>query len=226
MTMSSHDAEKSRRNLLKSIAAGGVVTTTAALPAKWSRPVVDAVALPAHAQTTGVVVAGGGGGGAGGVVDASGSPLDLLVQEAHAAGAYEFRGCVSISYIHDGSGNIDGLQSVTLDVLNVGCGSSPSGGPSVVNDEDLFTFATGVPMVNVGGMPPFNWSVDVSGIGGRTYRVALEFSKHTAAAGEVFGTCTVSNPNGPGGGMYAPFQVRVGTGCPTISSDECEWKPE
>ncbi len=40
-----------RRNLLKALASGGVVAGTA-LPAAWTRPVVDSVLLPAHAQTT------------------------------------------------------------------------------------------------------------------------------------------------------------------------------
>lgn len=43
----------SRRNLLKSIAAGsGAVIAGKSLPEKWSRPVVDSVLLPAHALTS------------------------------------------------------------------------------------------------------------------------------------------------------------------------------
>ena len=42
----------SRRNLLRALSVGGVVGATQ-LPASWSKPVVDAVVLPAHAQTTG-----------------------------------------------------------------------------------------------------------------------------------------------------------------------------
>lgn len=49
MTMS----ESSRRKLLKSIAAGSsAVVAGKALPERWSKPVVDAVLLPAHAETT------------------------------------------------------------------------------------------------------------------------------------------------------------------------------
>ncbi len=43
----------SRRNLLKSIAAGsGAIAAGKNLPDSWARPVVDAVLLPAHAQTS------------------------------------------------------------------------------------------------------------------------------------------------------------------------------
>jgi hypothetical protein len=42
-----------RRRLIKSlVAGGGAVTTTSLLPTAWSRPVLDIVALPAHAQAT------------------------------------------------------------------------------------------------------------------------------------------------------------------------------
>ena len=43
----------SRRNLLKALAAGGgVAVSVASLPKTWSRPQIDSVLLPAHAQTT------------------------------------------------------------------------------------------------------------------------------------------------------------------------------
>jgi len=42
-----------RRRLLKAIAAGGgAVIAGRSLPETWSRPVVDSLALPAHAQTS------------------------------------------------------------------------------------------------------------------------------------------------------------------------------
>ena len=45
--------KSSRRNVLKSIAAGSsAVAVGKALPERWSKPVVDAVLLPAHAETT------------------------------------------------------------------------------------------------------------------------------------------------------------------------------
>lgn len=45
----------SRRRLLKTIAAaGGAITAAKALPENWTKPVVDSVLLPVHAQATGV----------------------------------------------------------------------------------------------------------------------------------------------------------------------------
>jgi len=45
---------ENRRKLLKSIAAGsGAVIAGKSLPENWARPVVDSIALPAHAQTSG-----------------------------------------------------------------------------------------------------------------------------------------------------------------------------
>ena len=51
-------SDQSRRKLLKSIAAGsGAVIAGKSLPEKWSRPIVDSVVVPAHAQTSSYVYA-------------------------------------------------------------------------------------------------------------------------------------------------------------------------
>lgn len=51
---SRHEAAGGRRRLVKGIAAGGgVVAGARFLPGEWSRPVVESVVLPAHAQATG-----------------------------------------------------------------------------------------------------------------------------------------------------------------------------
>ena len=44
--------ENSRRKLLKALTLGGSAATVAKLPTVWSRPVLETVALPTHAQTT------------------------------------------------------------------------------------------------------------------------------------------------------------------------------
>ena len=51
--MSDKKSTESRRKLLKSIAAGsGAIVAGKSLPESWSRPVIDSVMLPAHAQTS------------------------------------------------------------------------------------------------------------------------------------------------------------------------------
>ena len=51
--MTDKKSSEKRRKLLKSIAAGsGAIVAGKSLPESWSRPVVDSVMLPAHAQTS------------------------------------------------------------------------------------------------------------------------------------------------------------------------------
>ena len=51
--MTDKKSSENRRKLLKSIAAGsGAIVAGKSLPESWSRPVVDSVMLPAHAQTS------------------------------------------------------------------------------------------------------------------------------------------------------------------------------
>ena len=47
---------RSRRRLIQGLVAGGVVVTASSVPSKWSSPVVKAVTLPAHAQTSGALI--------------------------------------------------------------------------------------------------------------------------------------------------------------------------
>jgi len=75
-----------RRKLLKSIAAGsGAVIAGKNLPESWTRPVVDAVLLPAHAQTSAcstinitfvMTVSGISDGGSGYDISQNGNPVD------------------------------------------------------------------------------------------------------------------------------------------------------
>ena len=46
---------RSRRKALKTIAAGTAVAGSMALAGKWSKPVVDTIILPAHAQATNAI---------------------------------------------------------------------------------------------------------------------------------------------------------------------------
>ena len=54
------DKQNSRRNILKQTLAGGAVITAGVASSKWSKPVIDSVVLPAHAETS---TPGGGSGG-------------------------------------------------------------------------------------------------------------------------------------------------------------------
>ena len=47
------DVQARRKAVAKIMAAGAVVAGSKLMPAQWTRPVTDAVILPAHAQATG-----------------------------------------------------------------------------------------------------------------------------------------------------------------------------
>ncbi len=89
-------AASSRRRLLKVLAgAGGVFATGAFLPERWTRPVVNRVLVPAHAQATGIVAGSFGGGG--GAIGGPGPThrkglgrrlLDLMIPSAKAGSSY------------------------------------------------------------------------------------------------------------------------------------------
>jgi hypothetical protein len=42
----------SRRRAMKVLGAGGVVAATLMLPSKWTKPVVESIIVPAHAQAS------------------------------------------------------------------------------------------------------------------------------------------------------------------------------
>ena len=52
----SNTIRKSRRRLIQVMVAGGVVATAKTVPNSWSRPVVNSVVLPAHAETSGGLI--------------------------------------------------------------------------------------------------------------------------------------------------------------------------
>ena len=59
-SVEAEDNQNSRRKILKQTLAGGAVISAGVASSKWSKPVVDSVVLPAHAQTS---TPGGGTGG-------------------------------------------------------------------------------------------------------------------------------------------------------------------
>ncbi len=55
--MANKKSNDSRRKLLKSIAVGsGAVVAGKSLPESWTKPVIDTVMLPAHAETSGCAI--------------------------------------------------------------------------------------------------------------------------------------------------------------------------
>jgi hypothetical protein len=81
-------AKGGRRRALKLLLGGGVVGSAATLPTRWTRPVVESVILPAHAQLSGPHSYSGSGtltpvGAMMGAADPGGL-LDLLVPTAAA----------------------------------------------------------------------------------------------------------------------------------------------
>jgi len=100
--MTDKESSESRRKLLKSIAVGsGAVFAGKQLPQNWSRPVVNSVVLPAHAQTSGRTFTGTGNVNFG-FNNNSNSMVaglaDALVPSAHAGEILfqeEYAGCVT-----------------------------------------------------------------------------------------------------------------------------------
>lgn len=125
-------SEHGRRRLVQLLTVGGVAGTAAALPKIWSKPVVDSVLLPTHAQSSvpappsGPMVGsiGGGGGitardtGDIGSLAAAGKPvLDFLIPEAEAqsngSSTDAFGQCITVTASEE-----DG--PVTVEITNVG----------------------------------------------------------------------------------------------------------
>jgi hypothetical protein len=85
--MTDKKSSESRRKLLKSIATGGgAVIAGKSLPENWTRPVVDSVMLPAHAQASGGPFAGNANLPNGALESDSvfAQFVDTLIPEAHA----------------------------------------------------------------------------------------------------------------------------------------------
>lgn len=52
MTDPTSEKEARRRIIKRLIAGGGITATAHLLPDKWSKPVIESVVLPAHAQSS------------------------------------------------------------------------------------------------------------------------------------------------------------------------------
>ena len=104
------EKSKARRKLLKSIAAGsGAVVAGKSLPESWTRPVVDGVMLPAHAQTS--MLNSSGPATPVGITmhEAESDSLlaqvsDTLLPEAHAGGGIFKPALVCVEHVQDWRG--------------------------------------------------------------------------------------------------------------------------
>ena len=125
-----------RRKLLKGIAAGsGAVIAGKNLPDSWSRPVVDTVMLPAHAQTS-MMRFTGSSNEQGSITPDSQfvRAIDGLVSEAHAGDVIEERPMLSaetcIQQNGDGTVSVDcifydGYEVFKLNAPSVVVGGAP-----------------------------------------------------------------------------------------------------
>jgi len=87
--------KENRRKLLKSLAAGGgAIIAGKTLPEKWTKPAVDAVMLPAHAQTSVGTYSGSSTQASIGSDSTFARALDSLVPQAHARAIYELSWCI------------------------------------------------------------------------------------------------------------------------------------
>jgi hypothetical protein len=89
-------ASPPRRRLLKTL-VGGAAAAAGALPERWTRPVVDAVLLPAHAQATGAVTGAFSATTTTAVAARDGSPLDLLIPRAMADSGIGISVCINVT---------------------------------------------------------------------------------------------------------------------------------
>ena len=95
--MTDKKSSESRRKLLKSIAAGsGAIVAGKCLPESWSKPVVESVMLPAHAQTSMASFSGSNSNDQGSISPDSqfARTLDAMVSEAHASYEDEAQSCI------------------------------------------------------------------------------------------------------------------------------------
>lgn len=178
--MTEEKSSESRRKLLKSIAAGsGAIVAGKSLPESWSRPVVDSVMLPAHAQTS--------------LISCSPDPLTVVSNEP--TGGTD-RDAIAILF--------DGRTTCTL---QAGDGPSDVGSPNIIfmadtdRDEDTwdpYTISGGnwtVTPVNFSYGQRWgdgNYSVDISGAAGQ-FRASFDVSVTVDSSTPTIPTITVGN---------------------------------
>ena len=169
--------DSGRRKLLK---AGGVVASSALVPEKWQKPVVDSIMLPAHAQTStiliGAVVLRGGS-----VVPADAADsllaetgqgiLDKIIQPASAGGApmqvcAAFGKCARVGQpdsLNQVAFSIDGVGNTTLTSAGGLTYVGSLNGITVTNTftDQSFTAANG--SLSGSGCDPYGYNATIGG---------------------------------------------------------------
>lgn len=178
-----------RRRLLKALGgAGGTIAAGKVLPEKWTRPVVESVLLPAHAQATGqnpVLNFAGSvtpGASAGPGPSTANKVLDFLIPPAHATFAPEVTGtlCVSVT----GSSFSATLLLMTVSDCGIYTGNGTVGG--------AFASLTGVSMIfsevmlQVPNVSSSSLNYDLS------FKVTLGDFGYTASGSINPGACSIS----------------------------------
>jgi len=204
-----------RRRILTGIGgAGSALLAGSALPRQWTKPVVDAVMLPAHAVGTNqaVVRAGGGGGGSANLLH---DGLDYVIPKANAIVTLTFEECIEFEYVVE-NGKI---VSMKLLVLQPRCDTPPTG-PAYNSAKNVVMGGSGQVWQKLlsadGNEPP---------TGGRIYTVRLETVSNPPAegSGDKLGTVYITRENAttsPVQRNYEPFDVYEGVHCGP-AADNC-----
>jgi len=172
-----------RRKLLKSIVAGsGVIVAGKSIPKNWSRPVVDSVMLPAHAQTS---------------ISINNSNCNFFVATQSGLPATESTGDIAILFSNNACSMIEFDSNAT---------GMPADAMIAFDSDMIFNLlwddlGAGSNWTRVGTNIPGaddnangSYFVDVSS-GGSTYRVSFTINVSSSVTGPPYatGTMTVSN---------------------------------
>jgi len=168
---SSETLSKGRRGALKLILAGGAAGTVAALPKAWTRPVVEAVVLPAHAQLSTLTASYQHSGNAS--LLTTGSLLDLVVPAAVAGPPVppiNYTICITVAagvahvdiYSNYYCCTVSGEGPIGGGIITLGpCGNITTATCSVSISEDLKTASGNLIIIGTGEDYTDDYTADV-----------------------------------------------------------------
>jgi hypothetical protein len=215
-------SDKSRRKLLKSIAAGsGAIVAGKSLPESWSRPVVDSVMLPAHAQTSGGTYSGTG---------LRGESVSLGKIEQDSLFARFIDEALPEAYAgNPGDGGGDGyygcgiVEGSSAYVTIAGLNSHETGAPFLIRRGDLSMDGSEGTITASGSdiSPCAN-----NGLASRPARINPDLSNETELVVQILTACGDNQCDTP------VLQIRIprsASGClsePSVHTGECPPRPE